>query len=127
MKIYTGYHGTDIKSAENILKENKFRVTKNGWLGTGIYFYENNYIMAKKWVGKKNIVDIAIIECLIEVEAEKVLDVTSPDSESTKLFQEERERLIKEIEKRKCLVEAKTKVNLDSKIFKTPVGPGLKK
>ena len=36
-----GYHGTDRKSAKDILEENKFDKSENedDWLGSGVYFY----------------------------------------------------------------------------------------
>jgi len=42
ISIQIAHHGTDIDSARNIVKEQKFKPTGiNGRLGHGVYFYEN--------------------------------------------------------------------------------------
>ena len=39
--LITGYHGTSLNNAHNILNEGKFKIsnTDTEWLGSGIYFY----------------------------------------------------------------------------------------
>lgn len=45
------YHGTYESAANNILRENKFKVEyrKNHWLGQGVYFFREDFERARLW------------------------------------------------------------------------------
>ena len=83
--MYTtiGYHGTDYSVANKII-EDGFRCKPNNehWLGNGIYLYPD-FDLAKWWTTrptKKHGMTIetpTIIECHIEVEKDKVLNLCS--------------------------------------------------
>ena len=76
-----GYHGTDKSVADDILKkEFHWKSNKEHWLGDGIYLY-SDMELAKWWTTnptKKHGMDIknpVIIECNIEVDEDKVLNL----------------------------------------------------
>lgn len=78
-----GYHGTDMSVAEDIVKDGfTCKTNKEHWLGDGIYLYQD-IELAKWWTTnptKKHGMEInkpVIIECQIEVEDDKVLDLCS--------------------------------------------------
>lgn len=50
MRYFIGYHGTSSVFAEKILQTN-FLIDhiKVGWLGTGIYLFEENQELARSW------------------------------------------------------------------------------
>ena len=77
----TGYHGTDLGVANNIVKSNfSCKFNKEHWLGQGIYLYIDKSL-AKWWTTKPTrkhgteITNPAIIECKIEVDESKVLNL----------------------------------------------------
>lgn len=78
-----GYHGTDKSVADDIVN-NGFtcKTNKEHWLGDGIYLYQD-IELAKWWTTnptKKHGIEIkepVIIECHIEVDEDKVLDLTT--------------------------------------------------
>ncbi len=79
-QTFMGYHATSKKNAEMIISD-KFYISEkpNEWLGLGIYFFR--YITdAKSWLtynrfSKK---ETAIIECKLEVDENKHLDLNDP-------------------------------------------------
>lgn len=89
-----GHHGTDINSCKAILKSN-YKISKGDqhWLGEGVYFFieglsTDTINLAKKWAiaeawdndnKKYKYTDFAVIESLIEVEEDKILDLTTED------------------------------------------------
>ena len=89
-----GYHGTDINSCEAILESNyKISEGDQHWLGEGVYFFieglsTDTINLAKKWAiaeawdndnKKYKYTELAVIESLIEVEEDKILDLTTED------------------------------------------------
>ena len=89
-----GYHGTDINSCKLILKSNyKISEGDQHWLGEGVYFFieglsTDTINLAKKWAiaeawdndnKKYKYTELAVIESLIEVEEDKILDLTTED------------------------------------------------
>ena len=74
MKYLTGYHGTTKIAAEQILKEQKFILSKKNteWLGIGIYFYPN-YSDALEW---KDVNEHAILHSVICVNENEVIDLS---------------------------------------------------
>lgn len=89
-----GHHGTDIDSCKSILKSN-YKISKGDqhWLGEGVYFFieglsTDTINLAEKWAiaeawdndnKKYKYTDFAVIESLIEVEEDKILDLTTED------------------------------------------------
>jgi len=48
--IVIGYHGTRLNYVEKILRDG-FNLSKNeyDWLGDGVYFFQDGYLLAKEW------------------------------------------------------------------------------
>ena len=82
----TGYHGTDKSVADAILRDG-FVCKQNTehWLGNGIYFFADESL-AKWWATNPTqkhgvrITEPAIIECLIEADEQRVLNLCSLDA-----------------------------------------------
>ena len=79
--IMTVYHGTDQSVAQDILRQGfRCKENKEHWLGEGIYFYIDKSL-AEWWTTNPTtkhgmaINNPAIIECTIEVDEDKVLDL----------------------------------------------------
>ncbi|MFD0619674.1 hypothetical protein ACFQZR_19580 [Paenibacillus sp. GCM10027629] len=120
--VYIGYHGTSNSAAEQIDKGN-FRVTHDraGWLGSGVYFYQENIENAKYWA-KRKFVNKGRLGGLLRVELilpkELVFDVTDPLGESNKFYQAVRKRFVEdEIKKNKLTVKVSNQDDLDGKVF----------
>lgn len=112
---YIGYHATSKQNSRKIFKYN-FKFCKNGWFGTGVYFYLDKIKMAEHWLEKKGFPDKQIIKALIEVESKFVLDVRDPNSEDSDLFHEVRKYIIESIENGSLQLET-TQKNLDNTVF----------
>lgn len=71
----TGYHGTSNENADNILKENKFRLSDSDkeWLGRGIYFYFN-FEDAYEWRNNES-----ILHSVIKIKDEEYLDIDTEE------------------------------------------------
>lgn len=84
IKIFIGHHGTTAEACKKIRKDN-FNKTHLGWIGSGVYFFEDDKQMALEWAtmhcgkGKKE-----VLECTIK--SSEVLDVSDPKSEQNKNF-----------------------------------------
>lgn len=119
MRIYIGYHGTSKRNASKILKTNFTINNKIGWLGSGIYFYEEDVAMAKDWAQYKSQSDpIDVIRCEIKVPKEQVFDVSIPGSQHNRFFHEFRRRLIENELAKNCLdLTVKSKQDFDGKTY----------
>jgi hypothetical protein len=89
-----GHHGTDIDSCEAILESN-YKISKGDqhWLGDGVYFFieglsTDTTNLAEKWAiaeawdndnKRYKYTDFAVIESIIEVDEDKILDLTTED------------------------------------------------
>ena len=120
MKYYMGYHGTSTAHANRIMQTNfLINYQKVGWLGSGVYLFDENQEMAQSWAKYKypeN--DKNIICCKIEVDEEKVFDVIDPLGEHNKFFHAIRKQLIEqELKKRNIEVKAKNTKDFDGKTY----------
>lgn len=79
-KDIIGYHGTNKKAADSIIKNQIFNKStkKNEWLGEGVYFYEL-LEKAQWWSEKKH--SPTIIEATISVSEDKLLNLDKPSEE----------------------------------------------
>src|SRR5580693_442439 len=70
-----GYHGTSRKRATSILRRG-FKPSENAfdWLGTGIYFFEENEERARAWARRLHPHDPAVLGAVINLAG--VLDLT---------------------------------------------------
>ncbi|WP_117017275.1 hypothetical protein [Aeribacillus pallidus] len=120
MGYFIGYHGTSSVFAEKILRTN-FIVdhTKVGWLGTGIYLFEENQELARSWANYKySNSKKGVIRCEIEIAEEEVFDVVDPLGEHNKFFHAVRKQLIEqEIKKRNLQLRAKNRKDFDGKTY----------
>lgn len=85
----TAYHGTCLDNIQSI-KQNDLKESNKGWFGTGIYFYEDSYNMAFKWAERKS-KKPTVLTASIEVEEEKIFDLTDPRSDHAEAFHDLRE------------------------------------
>lgn len=71
----TGYHGTTLESANNIIEEGKFNISDSNteWLGKGIYFYFD-ITDAYNWRDTE-----AILHSVIKINDNEYLDIDTDD------------------------------------------------
>lgn len=117
LKTYAGYHGTDRDAAKRIIKT-KFIVNQKhiGWLGTGIYFFEEDKELAKEYAKArhpKKIIDV--IECILEVKSDEVFDTTKEDYQ--KAFHKYRQMFKKIAEKEQMILKPRNSEDLDGKVY----------
>lgn len=118
MPIFEVYHGTSEKNANNIIK-NGFNIhNKIGWLGTGIYFYQNDFNMASNWANNKyKTTSINIIRCIVDIDNEYIFDTTDPLSENNKLFTAMREGLLESIKNNQIDIAVENEKDYDGKVY----------
>ncbi|HDR7855461.1 hypothetical protein [Bacillus paranthracis] len=119
MKSFIGYHGTDSVSANKIMKT-KFRndSTKVGWLGQGVYFFEENYALAKYWAGRYGEKSVNVIRSEICIPEKLVFDVTDTKGKNNKFFHEMKRQLIeKKIKEENIDVFTKSERDFDGKTY----------
>lgn len=82
--LTTGYHGTEGKHVDEILK-NGFKLgSPEGWLGSAIYFWEHNKNLALHWCVRQKISDPAVVAAEIDLRPDCCLDLT--DAEGIKSY-----------------------------------------
>ena len=91
-----GFHGTNRFSFKKI-KEEGFNICKNGWFGSGVYFYKDNMGNALKWSKKKYKDNNCVIEINLKIEDKFVFDVTDANGKDSKKFHEIRKNLIEQM------------------------------
>lgn len=115
---FIGHHGTLSSNCKSIRKNN-FRDTEKGWLGKGVYFFDDDKELARDWARYKrsnNLGKIEVLECIIKTAPEKVLDVVDPKSKQSKELNILRENFLKEALKKERSVNTDDRM-LDGKIF----------
>ena len=110
-----GFHGTNKFSFKKI-KEEGFNICKNGWFGSGIYFYKDSVENALKWSKKKYKDNNCVIEINLKIEDKFVFDVTNGNGKDVEIFHKIRKDLIERIPKKDILVSTSEK-NFDNGIF----------
>ena len=110
-----GFHGTNKSSFEKIKKEG-FYVCKNGWFGSGVYFYKDNMEKALEWSKKRYEDNNCIIEINLKIENKFVFDVTEANGEDTNIFHKIRKEFIEQIKKVGNSV-IETRKNFDNTVF----------
>ena len=110
-----GFHGTNKFSFKKI-KEEGFNICKNGWFGSGIYFYKDSVENALKWSKKKYKDNNCVIEINLKIEDKFVFDVTNGNGKDVEIFHKIRKDLIERILKKDILVSTSEK-NFDNGIF----------
>lgn len=105
MAEFTGFHGTLSESARNI-KKNGFDLSrKTGWLGKGVYFFQDNARMAFSFAMRtKRTDDISVLSCEISIPDDKVCDLSKPDTKSVAEFHEFRFELLRKLHDNKLTV-----------------------
>ena len=110
-----GFHGTNKFSFKKI-KEEGFNICKNGWFGSGVYFYKDSVENALKWSKKKYKDNNCVIEINLKIEDKFVFDVTNGNGKDVEIFHKIRKDLIERIPKKDILVSTSEK-NFDNGIF----------
>lgn len=113
---FIGYHGTSTKKARAILNGDFYTPSKMGWLGTGIYFFDDNPELASSFAKYKHGINISILKCKVDVEESKVIDVTDPLGRGTKEFHKERHDFIEAFKGSKIDIVCKNG-EFDKKVF----------
>ena len=98
------------------IKEEGFNICKNGWFGSGVYFYKDSVENALKWSKKKYKDNNCIIEINLKIEDKFVFDVTNGNGKDVEIFHKIRKDLIERILKKDILVSTSEK-NFDNGIF----------
>jgi hypothetical protein len=97
----TCYHGTTVENWEKIKRDGKFLTSRNGWFGTGVYWYLDSYEMAEAWCRKRfGARECVVLKLMVKAEAEAILDLRNPNKEGSKLFHQERRKMISLIKAR---------------------------
>lgn len=113
---FIGYHGTS-SEAYNKIREFGFNKSRGGWLGSGVYFYEENKEMSLDWARYKYTNKrITSIKCNISVFKDRVLDVSNPQSECNKKVQNFRKELLNRGIKERTLIDFQDE-EIDCKIL----------
>ncbi len=99
VRKFTGFHGTEKEIANRIIRSN-FVLSNKGWLGKGVYFFEESLDRAIDWARFSHPGKIAnVIEVVLEIPNEFVFDTTT-DSHAIE-FHDFRDSIIKRIEQGK--------------------------
>ena len=115
---FKGHHGTSSQNSKSI-RTNGFNVSNSGWLGKGVYFFDDDKDMARNWAiykGRGLAGKIEVIECNINVMHTKLLDIVDPKSEQSKKVNEIRENFLKATLNRNKLINIDDNM-LDGKFF----------
>jgi hypothetical protein len=76
--MFIGLHITLASNVESIVAHGfKIPTTKrcNPWLGTGVYFWDNDLAAGKRWAEKRGLESYVIFKVQIRVSEEKLLDL----------------------------------------------------
>ncbi|WP_339285488.1 hypothetical protein [Paenibacillus sp. FSL R5-0486] len=119
---FEGYHGTSESAAVKIEKGN-FNIDYNriGWLGNGVYFFQEDIEMANYWATRKfknKGISVGLFRVELAMLKRQVFDVTDPLGEHNKYYQGIRKRFVEnEIKKHGINVKAKNQDDLDGKVY----------
>lgn len=97
---YIGYHATSTAIAK-IINAEGFIPSKSGWLGKGVYFFQDDKELASVYGQRRyKCQRIEIIKKNIRAPKNSVLDISDPLGKHYKMFSDEKVNLIKEAEKK---------------------------
>lgn len=115
---FVAYHGTSKQIATNIIDSDFHHNNKVGWLGTGIYFFNENQAMAYNWADtKKRFERPTVLCCELSLPDDKVFDATVPDSEHNQMFHMYRNLLKMQLKSRNKFVKARNQEDFDGKTY----------
>jgi hypothetical protein len=118
MSAFIGYHGTKNSDANRIINTNfTINHTNPGWLGSGVYFFEENDILARSFGNYKFPGNTSVIRAEIEVPDHQVFDLTNPSSDHSQEFHAFRLELLPVLDKQNINVKAKNEKDFDGKIL----------
>lgn len=111
---YVGHHGSKKDIAKRIIKVGfSIDYRSCGWLGTGVYFFEDDPYLAKEWAQFKfPNTQTEVIESVIEVEDNRVFDLRLRENRSD--FHKARSAMKERI--KKMLKEKKKKMDLEKQV-----------
>ncbi|WP_157515405.1 hypothetical protein [Luteimonas abyssi] len=115
---FIGYHGTNNNVAKQIIRTNFINNGRVGWLGSGIYFFEEDFNLANTWaIARHNGKIPKVIRVEIKVPEREIFD-TADDRDSKKFFHEFRKRfLVDQLSGRKRKINVDSQEDLDGKIY----------
>lgn len=103
------YHGTDRTSYNKIIS-NGFNKSSWGYLGSGVYFYENNHKMALRWCkDKKKLSNPVVIRYILSAADDIVFDISDPNGDNLSNLEQGIEKQVKRLKSKGYLI------NLDDK------------
>lgn len=115
------HHGTKKDTKSRILKTN-FSFSHDGWFGRGIYFFENNYNLAKEWATIRHPSCLTdVVECDIIVDDMNLSDLTSPHNEDYKLFKQIKDEEIHKIIEQSGQKKLTNNDELDKIVFRSMI------
>lgn len=119
MVMFIGYHGTSRSNSLQIQRTNfSIDYRKIGWLGTGIYFFDEGEKLAEDWSSYRFPKSNDVLRCEIEIPDEEVFDVTNPNSYHSELFHAIRKEFLEQqIKDKKIDVIVKSRQDLDGKMY----------
>lgn len=118
MVQYIGYHGTSSTIAKRIMQTNfKANLQQPGWLGSGIYFFEEDEKLARYFGGVNLNGPTSVLRAEIDIPDELVLDISVPYSEGNKEFHAYRDMLVPTLVKKGVTIKSKNKKDYDGKVL----------
>ena len=94
-KIFIGDHGSSSNNCK-LIREQGFKKSFGGWLGQGVYFFEDDKDLARSWAQSKYSHNrVEVLEGSINVSIENLLDISDPKGEQCKHVNEIKEQLLK--------------------------------
>lgn len=114
---YIGYHGTDFDAA-NRIEKTTFAINHKhiGWLGTGVYFFENNISICEEYTRHRHKGSIIkILECYLEVPKDKIFDTTL--DKDADIFHNYREELKQIVKSQKISLKVSNSNHFDGRVY----------
>lgn len=119
MSTFLAHHGTSLKDAKNIDRNGFINTTgRVGWLGTGAYFFWDDYELAIQWAKYRYKHEAnAVIKCNINVSDEQAFDLRDPKSDANKKFHAMRKEMILKAKIERLNIKANDKKDFDGKLI----------
>lgn len=104
-EVLVGYHGSTSANCKEIRKFG-FKPSNTGWLGFGVYCFEDDRSFATKWARYKySNGKVDAITCKISVSSDVFLDISDPRTEQSKAVNRFIEKLLINGNERKLGIE----------------------
>lgn len=116
--IYNGYHGTPKKHIDCILRDG-FKETTKGFVGRGVYFFEDNKVLALDWAktDKPGQKVYGVIRADIIINPDKLLDISDPNCLARQLITEKLSKYLSLMEQKGYIIEKKDRSFIEGKMI----------